>query len=97
MTFKITSTKYLACGALIFLGSASAMSAEIDVNVNIPGVYQQVPVIVQPAPVYVRPQPVLVVGQPSYVERNDRYWDCKKDKCKLKKAKHHKHKNHHKD
>jgi hypothetical protein len=97
MVLKIRSIKFLALGASVLFSTASAMAADIDVNVNFPGVYQQVPVIVRPAPVYVQPRPVIVGGPPIYVERDDRYWDCKKDKCKVKKAKHHKHKDHDKD
>lgn len=97
MALKIANIKYLVCGTMLLLGSMSAMSADISVNVNIPGEYQRVPVIIQPAPIYVQPQPVFVSGEPVYVERNDRYWDCKKDKCKSKKAKRHKHKDHDED
>jgi hypothetical protein len=55
---------------------------------------QPAPVYVQPAPVHVQPRTVVVAPAPVYVERDDRYWDCKKDKCKRKKDKHHKHHHH---
>ena len=104
MAFKTTQPWHLALGASLLLAAASAMAAtNIDVQVNLPGAYAPPPVVVQPAPVYVppprpvhvQPRTVMVAPAPVYVERDDRYWDCKKDKCKYKKEKHHKHKHHH--
>ena len=88
-------------GTLLWLVGGSAMAAGVDINVNLPGAYPPrvyvptQPVYVRPVPVYVQQNPVLVYEQPAYMDRDDRYWDCKKDKCKLKKAKKEKH--HHKD
>ena len=83
-----------------FLFAASpAISANVDIGINIgvPNVYvPPQPVYIQPQPVYVQPQPVYVQPQPVYVVRDDKYWDCKKDKCKEKKYKKEKKDKHHK-
>ena len=89
----------IAIGALSLLAvGAPALGADVDINVQLPGVYQMpAPVYVQPQPTYVLPRPVIV--QPPIVvereNRDDRYWDCKKDKCKYKKYKKEKHGKHH--
>lgn len=90
----------LMAGTTLLLSAVPAISANVDVDINIgvPGVYiPPRPVYVQPQPVYVQPQPVIVRTQPVYVEQDDKYWDCKKDKCKLKKYKKNKHHKHHDD
>ena len=86
----------MAAAALMFsLTSVMAANVDVGINVNIPGVNAPAPVYVQPQPVYVQPQPVYAQPQRVYIEeRDDEYWKCKKDKCKLKKEKKEKH---HKD
>ena len=96
------SLKKIACDlsigivALVSL-SATAGQVNVDVNVIVPGVYQAPqPVYVLPRPVYVQPRPVYIQEQPVYVQE-ERYWDCKKDKCKHKKYKEDKHQKHDRD
>jgi hypothetical protein len=48
-------------GAALLVAVSSAMAANVDINIGIPGVY------VQPQPVYVQPQPVYVQPRPVYV------------------------------
>lgn len=95
--FTRNSLTVIAVSTLIAIGS-SALAADVDINVHLPNVYQApAPVYVQPQPIYVTPRPVIV-QQPVMVEREDqdnRYWNCKKDKCKYKKFKKEKHGKHH--
>lgn len=85
MKKHLPALAYLVTAAALMLSSTPVMAANVDVgiNVGIPGGYA-------PEPVYVRPQPVYVQPQ-VYGERDDGYWKCKKDKCKLKKGKKNKH------
>ncbi|MFM9438095.1 hypothetical protein ACFDR9_005198 [Janthinobacterium sp. CG_23.3] len=101
-TKKIAAT--LMLGALVLV-SYGALAAPVDVDVRIilpvapqpvyvapaPVYVQERPIYVQQRPVYVQQRPVYVEQRPVYVEHDDRYWDCKKNKCKQKKEKHHKH------
>lgn len=103
MKSRTQQIRSLAIGSLLLVALIPAMAAGVDINVNIPGVnpppvyVNPQPVYVRPAPVYVQQSPVYVRGEPSYREGDKRYWKCKNDKCKLKKAKHHKHHDHDRD
>lgn len=87
----------LGAGVVALCGQA--LAADVDINVRLPGAYQvPQPVYQQPQPVYIEPRPVIVRQQPVYVQReyrDDRNWECKKDKCKYKKEKKEKHGKHH--
>lgn len=88
----------LAIAAASLLATVSpARSADVDINVRLPGAYQvPVPVYVQPRPTYVLTRQV-VIQQPVMIERenhDDRDWDCKKDKCKHKRHKEEKNEKH---
>ena len=87
--YLFTSARLMAAAAFMCsLTPVMATNVDVGINVNIPGVNP-------PAPVYVQPQPVYVQPQRAYIEqreqRDDEYWKCKKDKCKLKKEKKEKH------
>jgi hypothetical protein len=86
---KLNAYASLAAGAMALLMSLPASSANVDINIDIPGAYAP------PPPVYVQPRPVYVQPQAVYVERDDGQWDCRKDKCKGKKHKKDKHYEHH--
>jgi hypothetical protein len=58
--FKSLSAGVIATATLL-LAASSAMAANVDINIGVPGVY------VQPQPVYVQPQPVYVQPRPVYV------------------------------
>ncbi len=96
MKSRTQQIRSLAIGSLLLVALIPAMAAGVDINVNVPGLIQP-PVYVNPQPVYVRPAPVYVQDEPTYREGDRRYWKCKNDKCKLKKAKHHKHHDHDRD
>jgi hypothetical protein len=76
--------------------AAPTFAADVDININVPGLYQPAqPVYQQARPVYVQPQPVVVQPQPVYVQRyDDSEMHCKKGKCKWKHEKKHKHHKH---
>jgi hypothetical protein len=58
------SAGLIACTTLL-LAVSSAMAANVDINIGVPGVYvQPQPVYVQPHTVYVQPRPVYI--QPQY-------------------------------
>jgi hypothetical protein len=90
----------LIASTTVLFAASPALSANVDVGINI-GVPVYVepprPVYVQPRPVYIQPQHVIVETQPVYVEQDDRYWDCKNEKCKHKKNKKEKHHKHDRD
>ncbi len=91
--------RHFLVAALFAMSSAplTVMAAGVDVNLIFPGAYPAPqPAFVQSQPVLIQSQPVIVRNQPEYVQEDDRYWKCKKDKCKLKKEKKEKRQKHHK-
>ena len=95
---KTAASLTISAIALMGLSSASAGPVNVDVNVIVPGLYSPPqPVYVLPSPVYVEQSHVYIQERPAYVEHEDRYWDCKKDKCKQKKSKKEKHHKHDRD
>ncbi len=81
--------------AVLLGGVMPAQAADVDVRINLPGVYQPPPppVYVQPARVYVQPAPVIVQA-PAQVVYDDGHGNCGHKQCKGKKHKKNKNKNH---
>jgi hypothetical protein len=66
--FLFISAGPIACATLL-LAASSAMAANVDISIGVPGVYAQPqPVYVQPQPVYVQPRTVYVQPRPVYVQ-----------------------------
>ena len=92
--------KYRPCllvlSTLTLAITAPTFAADVDININVPGLYQPArPVYQQARPAYIQPQPVIVQSQPAHMQRyDDSEWRCKNDKCKWKKEKKHKHHKH---
>jgi hypothetical protein len=87
---------FVVLGGLAVAHHTPACAADVDINIQVPGLYQPAqPVYQQARPVYVQPQPVFVHPQPMYVQRfEESEPHCKKGKCKWTKEKKHKHHGH---